>query len=53
MTEKGHKASTKSDDDFVIETVETALKEKSTETLAILKFKNKKVKKSWTLNASV
>ena len=53
LYDKGHKASTKSDDDFVIETVETALKEKSTETLAIMKFNNKKVKKSWTLNASI
>ena len=48
-TEKIHKVSTKSDDDFVIETVETALKEKSTEALAILKFNIEKVKKSWTL----
>ena len=49
MTEKVHKVSPKSDDDFVIETVETALKEKSTEALAILKFNIEKVKKSWTL----
>ena len=39
-----HKPSTKSDDDFVIETVEAALKEKLTEALAILKINNKKVK---------
>ena len=36
MTKKIHKASTKSDDDFVIETVEVALKEELTEALAIL-----------------
>ena len=42
MTKKIHKASTKSGDDFVIETVEVALKEKSTEALAILKINNKK-----------
>ena len=41
MTKKVHKASTKSDDDFVIGTVEAALKEKSTEALAILKINNK------------
>ena len=41
---KIHKTSTKSDDDFVIETVEAALKEKSTEALGILKISNKKVK---------
>ena len=44
MTKEMHKPSTKSDDDFVIETVEAALKEKSTEALAILKISNKKVK---------
>ena len=40
MTKKVHEACTKSDDDFVIETVEAALKE----ALAILKINNKKVK---------
>ena len=44
MTKEMDKPSTKSDDDFVIETVEAALKEKSTEALAILKTNNKKVK---------
>ena len=44
MTKEMYKPSTKSDDDFVIETVEAALKEKSTEALAILKINNKKVK---------
>ena len=44
MTKKIHEASTKSDDKFVIETVEAVLKEKSTEALAILKINNKKVK---------
>ena len=39
MTKKIQEESTKSDDDFVIETVEAALKEKSTEALAILKIK--------------
>ena len=43
MTKKIHEASTIPDDDFVIETVEVALKEKSTEALAILKVNNKKV----------
>ena len=42
MTKKVHEASTKSDDDFVIETVEAALKENSTEALAILKIKHQK-----------
>ena len=41
MTKKIHEASTKSDCDFVIETVEAALKEKSTEALAILKINRK------------
>ena len=36
MTKKIHEASTKSDNDFVIETVEVALKEELTEALAIL-----------------
>ena len=44
MKKKIHEASTKSDDDFVIETVEAELKEKSTETLGMLKIKNKTVK---------
>ena len=44
MTKKVQKASTKSDDGFVIETVEEVLKEKSTEALVILKINNKKVK---------
>ena len=44
MTKTVYKASTKPDDDLVIETVEAALKEKSTEALAILKINNKKVK---------
>ena len=44
MTKKVQKASAKSDDDFVIETVEEVLKEKSTEALVILKISNKKVK---------
>ena len=44
MTKKVQKASAKSDDDFVIETVEEVLKEKSTEALVILKINNKKVK---------
>ena len=41
MTKKIHEASTKSDCDFVIETVEAALKEKSTEASAILKINRK------------
>ena len=36
MTKKVHKASTKSDDDFVIETVEEPLEKKSTEAIAVL-----------------
>ena len=44
MAKKVHKASTKSDDNFLLETVEAELKEKSTEALAILKTNNKKVK---------
>ena len=44
MKKKVHEESTKSGDNFVIETVEAALKEKSTEALAILKINNKKVK---------
>ena len=44
MTKKVHEACTRSDDDFVIGTVEAALKEKSAEALAILKINNKKVK---------
>ena len=36
MTKKVHKESTKSDDDFVIETVEEPLKKKSTEAIAVL-----------------
>ena len=43
MTKNIHKASTKSDHDFVIETVEASMKEKSREALAILKISNKKV----------
>ena len=44
MTKKIHEPSIKSDDDFVIETGEATLKEKSTDALAILKINNKKVK---------
>ena len=44
MKKKIHEASTKSDDDFVIETAEAALKERSTETLGMLKIKKKTVK---------
>ena len=53
MTKKGHEASTKSDDDFMIETVEAALKEKSTKALAILKINNKKVKVKLDTGAEV
>ena len=53
MTKKMHKTSTRSDDDFVIETVEAALKEKSTEALAILKISNKKVKVKLDTGAEV
>ena len=53
MTKKVHKASNKSDDDFVIETVEAALKEKSAEALAILKINNKKVKVKLNTGAEV
>ena len=53
MTKKVHEASTKSDDDFVIETVEAALKENSTEALAILKINNKKVKVKLDTGAEV
>ena len=53
MTKKVHKVSTKSDDDFVIKTVEAAVKEKSTEALAILKINNKKVKKKFDTGTEV
>ena len=53
MTKKVHEASTKSDDDFVTETVEAALKENSTEALAILKINNKKVKVKLDTGAEV
>ena len=53
MTKTVHKASTKPDDDLVIETVEAALKEKSTEALAILKINNKKVKVKLDTGAEV
>ena len=53
MTKKVHKASNKSDDDFVIETVEAALKEKSADALAILKINNKKVKVKLNTGAEV
>ena len=53
MTKKVHKVSTKSDDDFVIKTVEAAVKEKSTEALAILKINNKKVKVKLDTGAEV
>ena len=53
MTKKIHEASTKSDDKFVIETVEAVLKEKSTEALAILKINNKKVKVKLDTGAEV
>ena len=44
MTKKVHEASSKYDDDLVVETVKAALKEKSTEALVILNINNKKVK---------
>ena len=53
MAKKIHEASTKSDDDFIIETVEGALKEKSTEALAILNINNKKVKVKLDTGAEV
>ena len=53
MTKKIHEASTKSDDNFVIETGEAALKEKSTEALAILKINNKKVEVKLDAGAEV
>ena len=53
MTKTVRKASTKPDDDLVIETVEAALKEKSTEALAILKINNKKVKVKLDTGAEV
>ena len=53
MTKTVHKPSTKPDDDLVIETVEAALKEKSTEALAILKINNKKVKVKLDTGAEV
>ena len=53
MKKKIHEASTKSDDDFVIETVEAELKEKSTETLGMLKIKNKTVKVKMNTGAEV
>ena len=53
MTKTVHKALTKPDDDLVIETVEAALKEKSTEALAILKINNKKVKVKLDTGAEV
>ena len=53
MTKKIQKASTKSDDDFVIETVEAALKEKSAKALATLKINNKKVKVKLDTGAEV
>ena len=53
MTKKVHEASTKSDDDFVIETVEAALNGKSTEALATLKINNKKVKVKLDTGAEV
>ena len=53
MTKKVHKASNKSDDDFVIETVEAALKEKSADALAILKINDKKVKVKLNTGAEV
>ena len=53
MTKTVHKASNKPDDDLVMETVEAALKEKSTEALAILKINNKKVKVKLDTGAEV
>ena len=53
MAKKVHKASTKSDDNFLLETVEAELKEKSTEALAILKTNNKKVKVKLETDAEV
>ena len=53
MTKKVHKASTKSDDNFLLETVEAELKEKSTEALAILKTNNKKMKVKLETDAEV
>ena len=53
VTKKVHEASTKSDDDFVIETVEAALKQKSTKALATLKISNKKVKVKLDTGAEV
>ena len=52
MTRDVHEASTKSGDGFLIETVEAALKEKSTEVLAILKI-NKEVKVKLDCGAEV
>ena len=53
MTKKVHEASSKYDDDFAVESVKAALKEKSTEALVILNINNKKVKVNQDIGAEV